>query len=187
MKKSILSKIIVSVLCLVMVLTAIPAMEAQAASKTLTLKYKGKTLTVNSAPADCDVTDPELDSWEKFTTYKKVKKAFGTPKKDTKNSNESYTFYQYKEKGMLFSFYTQKDLSHIGGVTIKVTSKKAAVNGIKVGMSYSKVKKKLEKNYGKSLIKAKKNKKIELSYAGFGPVTYTFKKGKVSKIYFWCS
>ena len=187
MNKTTLSRIIASALCLVLALVAIPTMKTQAASKALTLKYQGKTLTVNSAPADCDITDPEFDSWETFAAYKKVEEAFGKPKKDSKNSNESYTFYQYKEKGMLFSFYTQEDLSHIGGVTIKVTSKKAAVNGIKVGMSYSKVKKKLEKNYGKSLITAKKNKKIELSYAGFGPVTYTFKNGKVSKIYFWCS
>ena len=66
-------------------------------------------------------------------------------------------------------------------VTIEISSKKAALNGIKVGMPYNKVKKNLEQKYGKQRVITQDDKKvINLTY---GP----FKNGKVSSIYFFHS
>ncbi len=50
-------------------------------------------------------------------------------------------------------------------LTIKITSKKASLNGVKAGMPYSKAKKKLEKKYGNSRVITQEDKKqMQLTY-----------------------
>ncbi len=81
-----------------------------------------------------------------------------------------------------------KEESCTSGLNIKIISGGAALNGIKVGMSFKDVQKKLEKEYGKSFVKISKNKgKIELLYLDYLPIQYKFKNGKVSKMKFFCS
>lgn len=178
-QKKLLSKMIAAVLCFAMMVSIIAPVTAQAASKVeLALQYKGKTVVVEKLDAD----DMELDiTGQHQASYKKIKKAFGEARK-----YKSYggTAYEYKEKGFLFTMEPWGDSTGLYGLEIKITSEKAALNGIKVGMSYSKVKNTLEKKYGKSRVITQKDKKqIQLTYGPFMPITYTFKNGKVSKIY----
>ena len=190
-KKSLLFKLAAVMSCFVIMVTAIPSITAQAATaNALSLKYKGKTVKIFDGPAD----DSE---WEnvKQTTYAKIKKAFGKPNKVTSSpygTSDKLTVYKYKADGFTFEFRrydsAKNEAFSLNGITIKITSTKAALNGIKVGMSYDKVLKQLEKNYSKSLITTQKNKKkITLLILGDLPVEYTFKDGKVSKINFFCS
>ena len=55
-------------------------------------------------------------------------------------------------------------------------------------MSYSSVKKKLEKKYGKPRVKEQEDQKmIMLTYGPYQPIEYSFENGKVSSIYFFHS
>lgn len=169
-----LYKWIAALLCFVMAFSIAAPVPAQAASKVeLALKYKGKTLVVEKMDKD-DPQDPG-DLYQ--ASLKKIEKAFGKAKKDKETG-----YYQYKEKGFLFEIMPWGD-GKFHGLSIEITSKKATLNGIKVGMSYNKVKATLEKKYGKSRVITQKDKKqIQLTYGPYMPITYTFKNGKVSRM-----
>lgn len=175
-----LSKVMAVVLCCAIMAGIIAPVTTQAASRVeLALKYNGKTVVVEKLDAD----DMQLDVTTGChqTSYKKIKNAFGSARQYETNGG---TAYEYKEKGFLFVMEPEYDNTGMYSLSIKITSKKAALNGIRVGMSYSKAKTKLEKKYGKSrVITQEDEKQIQLTYGPFMPVTYTFKNGKVSKIY----
>lgn len=182
-KKTLLCKLSAAVLCLALLATAFAPVTAQAASKVeLSLKYKGKTVVVEKLDAD----DMELDAAGCHQTpYSKIKKSFGDARQYESNGG---TAYEYKDSGFLFLLEPWIDETDWYSLTIEITSKKAVLNGIKVGMSYSQAKKKLEKKYGKSRVMTQDDKKnIMLTYGPFMPVSYSFKNGKVSKIYFFHS
>ena len=174
-------RIIAVIVCLAIAMTVVPSATVMAKSGNMTMMYKGKTIVMNSLK----VGDDEPEPYNFFAEYKDVKKAFGQPKEYYPMGKEraaDQRFYKYKEKGFSFTFYKWNDKSYIGGLDINITSKKAALNGRKVGMS------KLEKEYGKSFVKAAKQKnKIELEYLDFMPTVYKFQGGKVSKMHFFCS
>ncbi len=179
-KKQILSgRIAALILCFAIFAAAAAPVSARAASNEgLTLTYNGKTAVV--------------DIPEKPVTFAQIQEAFGTPANSYRWAPDipqnTTMCHEYKENGFLFSFREEPGYDWLSDVKIKITSKKAALNGIKVGMSYSSVKRKLEKNYGESLVTVQKNKKkIKLKYGDYLPVEYTFTNGKVSKIYFWHS
>lgn len=178
-KKTLLCKVLAAALCLAMIFGVIAPATAQAASKVeLALKYKGKTVVVEKLDAD----DMELDVTTGChqASYTKIKKSFGAARKYDGNGG---TAYEYKDTGFLFTLEPW-DGSDMYSLTIEITSAKAALNGVKVGMSYSQAKKKLEKNYGKSRVITQDDKAaIMLTYGPFMPITYSFKNGKVSKIY----
>ncbi len=182
-KKTLLCKALAAVLCFAMLASVFVPATAQAASKVeLALTYKGKTVVVEKLDAD----DMELDlSGCHQATYKEIKKSFGDARQYKINGG---TAYEYKDKGFLFVMEPETGSTDIYSISIKITSKKASLNGIKVGMSYSKAKKKLEKKYGKSRVITQEDKKhIQLTYGSFMPIDYTFKNGKVSKIYMFHS
>ena len=189
-------KLFTVITCFAIMVMLFSAVTAQAASpKALTLKYKGKTVAVYDCPVDEDTT------WDKCkqASYAKIKKAFGKPDKIASKPSESGTIksYQYKADGFFFGVADYESTENAKNhpwdlIKIEITSKKAALNGIMVGMSYDVVLKKLKKNYGEKRVNAQKNKKkIILSilcgesddYFGL-PVVYTFENGKVSKISF---
>lgn len=180
-------RILAAVLCAAIIMSVLPQTKVMAKSGKFTMTYKGKTVVLNSLGIDSDKEEP----WLFFAKYKTVKKAFGKPEllsSDGIAGSGNKDFYQYKEKGFLFGFYVEKGKSFIQGLDIKITSGKAALNKIKIGMSFKDVKKKLENEYGKSYVKASKEKgKIELSYLDYSPIQYKFKNGKVSKMKFFCS
>lgn len=176
-KKTFLMAAVALCFALFAVLSA-PVPAKAASSQELTLTYKGKTSAI--------------DKGDHPVSYEQIRKAFGEPA-------NSYPFmpdlqqnspmcYEYKEKGFLLSFMIIPESDWLSEFTVKVTSNKAALAGIKIGMPYSRVKKKLEKNYGSSLVMTQKNKKkIKLQYGSYMPVEYSFKDGKVSRMYFWHS
>lgn len=190
-KKTLFCKILAAILCFTMMAASISPVTVQAASKIeLALKYKGETVVVEKLAAD----DPQLDVTDASNctqaSYKKIKKAFGEAKKYKREAGENVykTAYEYKEKGFQFFMEPWLDGSDMYGVTIEITSKKAELNGIKVGMSYSSVKKKLEKKYGKPRVKEQEDQKmIMLTYGPYQPIEYSFENGKVSSIYFFHS
>lgn len=146
-EKTLLCKVLAAVLCFAMIFSAIAPVTTQAASKVeLALKYKGKTVVIEKLDAD----DMELDVTTGChqASYTKIKKSFGAARKYEGNGG---TAYEYKDTGFLFTLEPW-DGSDMYSLTIEITSAKAALNGVKVGMSYSQAKKKLEKNYGKSRV-----------------------------------
>lgn len=188
--KTLLCKILAVILCFAMMAASISPVTVKAASKVeLALKYKGKTVVVEKLAADDMQLDLPSDCEQ--VSYKKLKKAFGEAKKHKKEVGEGVykTAYKYKEKGFQFLMepWIGSD-SDMYSVEINITSKKAELNGIKVGMSYSDVKNKLEKKYGKSRVMAQEDQNmIMLTYGPFMPIEYTFENGKVSSIYFFHS
>lgn len=180
-KKKLSCKLLAAVLCFAMMISAIAPITARsAASQAMTLKYKGKTLTI---------PDGEGGSLQ-FPLYDEIQKAFGKADKiseeETMYTEETATKYKYKADGFNFTIIQNESStqSYVGPATIKITSTKAVLNGIKVGMPYNKVLKKLEKNYGKDNITTQKNKKKITQ--NLGMITeYTFKNGKISKMYFY--
>lgn len=182
-KNTLLCQVLAALLCFAMMVSAIAPVTARAASKVeLALKYKGKTVVVEKLDAD----DMQLDMEGCHqASYEKIKNAFGDAKQLELNGG---TAYEYKEKGFLFLMVPEIGRTDMYELQIEITSKKAALNGIKVGMSYSKAKKKLENKYGKSRVVTQKDKKqIQLTYGPFMPIEYSFKNGKVSKIYIFHS
>lgn len=179
-KETVLCKTLAAILCFAIMVSAVTPVTAQAASRVeLALKYKGKTVVVEKLDAD----DMELDMEGCHqAAYEKIEKAFGDARQ---YESAAGTAYEYKDNGFLFSLIPW---SGMYSLEIKITSKKAALNGIKVGMSYSNVKKKLEKKYGKSRVITQGDKKqIQLTYGPYMPIAYSFKNGKVNKIYFFHS
>lgn len=182
-RKTLLCRALAAVLCFAMMAGVFMPVTAQAASKVeLALKYRGKTVVVEKLDAD----DMDLDAAGIHQTpYKKIKKAFGDARQYEINGG---TAYEYKEKGFKFVLEPETDNTDVYGIQIEITSKKAALNGIKVGMSYSQAKKNLQKRYGKSRVITQEDKKtIMLTYGPFMPVSYSFKNGKVSSINFFHS
>lgn len=178
-RKTLLCRALAAALCFAIMAGVFMPVTAQAASKVeLALKYRGKTVVVEKLDAD----DMDLDAAGIHQTpYKKIKKAFGDARQYEINGG---TAYEYKDSGFEFVMEPEIENTDVYGLKIEITSKKAALNGIKVGMSYSQAKKKLEKKYGKSRVITQDDKKaIMLTYGPFMPVSYSFKKGKVSKIY----
>lgn len=172
-----------ALLCLAMVVTAFAPAAVQAASKVeLSLKYKGKTVVVEKLDAD----DMQLDvAGCHQTPYSKIKKSFGDARKYKRYGR---TVYEYKDSGFLFLLEPEIDNTDRYSITIEITSKKAVLNGVKVGMTYSEAKKKLEKKYGKSRVMTQDDKMfIMLTYGPYMPISYEFENGKVSKIYFFHS
>lgn len=187
-RKTSVCKILAVIVCFAMMAASISPVTAQAASKLeLSLKYKGKTVvieTLAAADIDLDYTDT---SGCKQASYKKIKKSFGEARQYEVEWSDNDAF-EYKEKGFLFSIEPWMSSADMYSVTIEISSKKAALNGIKVGMSYNKVKKNLEQKYGKQRVITQDDKKvINLTYGPFMPVEYSFKNGKVSSIYFFHS
>lgn len=182
-----IKRIMATVLCAAILASVLPQTNAMAKSGKLKMTYNSNTVVLNSLGINSDEKEPRLF----FAKYKTIKKAFGKPEfisPDGIGGSGNKDFYQYKEKGFLFSFYVEKGTSFIQGLDIKITSGKSALNGIKIGMSLKNVQKKLEKEYGKSYVKTSKNKgKIELSYLEYMPIQYKFEDGKVSKMKFFCS
>lgn len=178
-KKKILFYRAVAALCLAIFAAAsVPVSARAAACEELALTYKGKTAVVDIA--------------DKPVTSAQIKEAFGEPAESYRQNPDipqnKTMCHEYREKGFLFSFQEDPGYDWLSDVRIEATSKKAALNGIKVGMPYSRVKKKLEQNYGKAAVMTQKNKKkIKLKYSDYLPVEYTFKDGKVSRIQFWHS
>ena len=186
-RKTPVCKIMAVIVCFAMMAASISPVTAQAASKLeLSLKYKGKTVvieTLAAADINLDYTDT---SGCKQASYKKIKKAFGKARQYEVEWSDNDAF-EYKEKGFLFSMEPWMS-NATPSVTIEISSKKAALNGIKVGMPYNKVKKNLEQKYGKQRVITQDDKKvINLTYGPFMPVEYSFKNGKVSSIYFFHS
>ena len=188
--KTLLCKILAVIVCFTMMAASISPVTVQAASKVeLALKYKGKTGVVEKLAADD--TQLDLPSGCEQVSYKKLKKAFGEAKKYKREVKDDVykSAYKYKEKGFLFLMepWTGSD-SDMYSVQINITSKKAELNGIKVGMSYSDAKNKLEKKYGKSRVMEQEDQDvIMLTYGPFMPIEYIFENGKVSSIYFFHS
>lgn len=194
-KKTLLCRALAAVLCFAMLFSAIAPVTTQAASaKALALKYKGKTVNIFDCPA-------VIDDWNdyKCAAYGKIKKAFGKPDKvstDLFGLEEKITAYTYQADGFKFQFSVleseKNDPASLRRITIKITSTKAVLNGIKVGMPYDEALKKLEKNYGSGHITTQDNKKkivlwvLDDEPAGI-PIEFTFKNGKVSKMYVFCS
>lgn len=196
-KKVLWCRFFAVITCFAMMVTVFSAVTVQAASvKALTLKYKGKTIAVYDCAVDED------SAWDKCKqiSYAKIKKAFGKPDKIASKPSESGTVksYQYKADGFFFGVADDDSIENEKNhpwdyIKIEITSKKAALNGVKVGMSYDTVLKKLKNKYGKGRISVQKNKKqiiLSILCSGsdddFGmPVGYTFKNGKVSKISFF--
>ena len=177
-KKTLLCRLAAAFCCFAIIAALIPATAAQAASDSssgesfVTLKYKGKTLDISySAP-----------------TYAQIEKAFGKPdsvKKEPYGLDENIIISTYKADGFRFTIrrheFTLDDPEF--GKHIVITSKKAAMNGLKVGMSYEKVQKQLIKLYGESNLQLQKNKKKIVSNSMNLPYfQYVFKDGKLSKI-----
>lgn len=196
-KKTLLCKFLAAVLCFAMMVSAIAPVTAQAASaKALALKYKGKTVNMLDAPYD--------GGWDEglhIPNYEEIKKAFGKADKistlPSEYTEETATLYRYKADGFKFEFIQNDNIKsktfYLSNVMIRITSAKASLNGIKVGMSYNSVLKKFEKIYGKEHITTQKNKKkISLwvlgeAQKGGMPIEFTFKNGKVSRMYVFYS
>lgn len=194
-KKTGLYKVLAAAVCVAMMVSIIVPVTIQAASsKALALKYKGKTVNVFDCPA-------VIHNWNEYknASYQTIKKAFGKPDRVTTDSfgtSDKITEYTYKAAGFQFQFSIYDSVKNnpdsLCRITIQITSQKAALNGIKVGMSYDSVLKKLKKNYGSKRIAAQKNKKkiilwvLDDEPAGV-PIEFTFKNGKVSKMYVFSS
>ncbi|MDE7311674.1 MAG: hypothetical protein K2N87_08700 [Eubacterium sp.] len=183
-KATLLGRLIAMISCFALITAAMSPITALADSKVeLALKYNGKTVVVEKLAAD----DMDLDVLTGCSqaSYKKIKKAFGDAKK---YETDGGTAYEYKDKGFLFVMEPQIGSTDMCSLRIEITSKKAALNGIKVGMAYSDVKKKLETKYGKSRVMTQEDKKdIMLTYGPFMPIFYSFKNGKVNNISFFHS
>lgn len=181
-KKSLFCRMLAAALCFAMMAGIFMPVTVQAASSNnVTLKYKGKTINLFNEEYGAML-------------YSEIKKSFGEADKISEVpsgfTEETSTKYKYETDGFKFIIIqntSTKDKTnfYLRSLEIKITSTKAALNGIKVGMPYSKVLKKLEKLYGEDHVSTQKNKKkISIENMGF-PMIYSFKNGKVSKIYFY--
>ena len=177
-KKSLSCRLAALLFSFVMIVAFIPAAVVQADSDpspekyAVTLKYKGKTLDISYS----------------IPSYKEIEKTFGKPDSVEKESygEASLVTSTYKADGFCFTIRRIKPASDDPdsfGKHIVITSKKASMNGIKVGMSYDKVKERLVKLYGEANLKIQKNKKKIVSDSEELPFfEYIFKDGKLSKM-----
>lgn len=173
-KTTFLCRLIAALSCFALIVTAICPIPAHAAAtEALSLKYNGKTVVVEAPDGS-------------IASYKKLKNVFGTAAKQYQK--DGMNAYKCKASGcsLLLEPWWADDTLNGYSVTIEITSKKAALNGIKVGMSYDSVQAKLEKKYGKASVDAKDNE-INLINVANSYIQYSFKNGKVKRIDFFHS
>ena len=146
-----------------------PTTVSAAKKKTIKIKYKSKTVTIEEDDNNLDVL------------LNKMKKAWGEP--DSITDEEDAVVYNYGKQNKSWISITQnKTEDHNIFIQYKMNDKNMVVNGVKVGMSKSKALKTLRKNLGKKYVKYDKEQKciITSSIAGCG---YQIKKDKVVSCY----